>query len=194
MRPTSSRNGIACHRCHKLKIKCNGGKQLWWSSRLNRSRGSISPAAFGRQHLWIERPCKKCHAKNHQCTYPIRDRNLTVSESYLNRVLQELNELKQRVHLENGSNNGSKDLLSGPHNVPWNAHGNGAAYGRSVEDPTAEVFVSKLKELVCPIPQQSISSPSSSRTSLTVQDRPAAMLSDSSQSHNYVFLSFDRLG
>lgn len=193
MPPTGSRNGIACHRCHKLKIKCNGGKLLWWSSRLT-ALEEIRPLQHLGQHLWIERPCKKCHAKNHQCTYPIRDRNLTVSESYLNRILQELNELKQRVHLENGCNNGSKDLLSGPHNVPWNAHSNGAAYGRSVEDPTAEVFVSKLKELVCPISQQNISLPSSSTASSTMQDRPAAMLSDSSQSHNYVFLSFDRLG
>jgi hypothetical protein len=126
--------------------------------------------------------------KNYPCTYPIRDRNLTVSESYLNRLLQELNELNQRVDLSKcGSSTLSKDLTSRSTNLQSNLHSSASAYGQSVEDPTAEVFVSKLKELVSPILLQGFPESSSSTTSPTILDEP------SFQQHNYVLLSFDRL-
>ncbi|KAL4910880.1 fungal-specific transcription factor domain-containing protein [Aspergillus multicolor] len=61
--PTASsrtkRSYIACRRCHGLKVKCSGGV-----------------------------PCQRCRnaKKAVQCSYPLRERRVTVSASYLNQL------------------------------------------------------------------------------------------------------------
>ncbi|KAM0716500.1 hypothetical protein Q7P37_007945 [Cladosporium fusiforme] len=51
---SAKRRIIACERCHAKKIKCFGGS-----------------------------PCENCHSGNYQCTYPVRDKNVSVSEAYI---------------------------------------------------------------------------------------------------------------
>ncbi|KAL2866439.1 transcription factor domain-containing protein [Aspergillus lucknowensis] len=60
---------VACERCHSHKIKCSGGQ-----------------------------PCTKCRAVGcaDDCRYPARDRQVKVSESYLEQVLAENRRLKEQ--------------------------------------------------------------------------------------------------
>ncbi|KAK8169093.1 fungal-specific transcription factor domain-containing protein [Phyllosticta citrichinensis] len=56
------RSYVACHRCHSHKIKCSG-----------------------------EKPCRSCSKSNNSahCVYPVRDRKVVISESYLKKLEQE---------------------------------------------------------------------------------------------------------
>ncbi|KAL2853455.1 fungal-specific transcription factor domain-containing protein [Aspergillus pseudoustus] len=60
---------IACERCHSHKIKCSGGQ-----------------------------PCAKCRVVGcaAECRYPARDRQVKVSESYLEQILAENRRLKEQ--------------------------------------------------------------------------------------------------
>ncbi|KAK9639939.1 hypothetical protein V6Z98_001145 [Aspergillus fumigatus] len=66
------RKFIACHRCHAHKIKCSG-----------------------------EQPCAKCRmvGKSDECTYTRRDRQVKVSESYLESLISENRRLKEQSTL-----------------------------------------------------------------------------------------------
>ena len=67
----------ACKRCHARKIKCSGGK-----------------------------PCVGCQTTNQpqgSCVYPTRDRKVKVSQSYVQRILEENNYLRQKVSSLHGS-------------------------------------------------------------------------------------------
>ena len=61
------RRAVACERCNKQKIKCSG-----------------------------ELPCDKCEIAKRKdaCRYPVRDRNVTVPESYLEALESEVSTLK----------------------------------------------------------------------------------------------------
>ncbi|KAF2165085.1 hypothetical protein M409DRAFT_67379 [Zasmidium cellare ATCC 36951] len=63
------RRAIACERCHSQKIRCSG-----------------------------EQPCQGCEIakKPGSCRYPFRDRNVTIPESYLEKLESEIQELKAR--------------------------------------------------------------------------------------------------
>ncbi|KAL2817368.1 fungal-specific transcription factor domain-containing protein [Aspergillus granulosus] len=63
------RKVIACERCHSHKIKCSGGQ-----------------------------PCAKCRVVGcaDECRYPARDRQIKVSESYLEQILAENRRLKEQ--------------------------------------------------------------------------------------------------
>ncbi|KAF2083934.1 hypothetical protein K490DRAFT_9525, partial [Saccharata proteae CBS 121410] len=58
----------SCHRCHSHKIKCSG-----------------------------ETPCRSCRKSNNstQCVYPVRDRKVVISESYLKKLEEENTSLKR---------------------------------------------------------------------------------------------------
>jgi hypothetical protein len=60
-----------------------------------------------------------------------------------------------------------------------------------VDDPTPEVFVSKLRELVSPHLQSVSSGSMSGMASPIVSSPPKTKMPDSSQSYSYVFLSSD---
>ncbi|KAI1028283.1 hypothetical protein LB503_002780 [Fusarium chuoi] len=61
---------IACRNCHTRKIKCSGNK-----------------------------PCNNCSLAS-ECVYPTRDRQIRVNQSFLDRVLQENEELRAQIHPE----------------------------------------------------------------------------------------------
>ncbi|KAK7634322.1 fungal-specific transcription factor domain-containing protein, partial [Phyllosticta citricarpa] len=60
----------SCHRCHSHKIKCSG-----------------------------EKPCRSCSKSNNSahCVYPVRDRKVVISESYLKKLEQENAALKHKT-------------------------------------------------------------------------------------------------
>jgi hypothetical protein len=67
----------ACKRCHARKIKCSG-----------------------------DRPCTGCQATDHpqsSCVYPARDRKIKISQSYIQRLVEENNDLRQSVLSTHGS-------------------------------------------------------------------------------------------
>ncbi|KAJ5779234.1 transcriptional regulator family: Fungal Specific TF [Penicillium paradoxum] len=66
---TQRRKFVACQRCHSHKIKCSG-----------------------------DQPCTKCRAVGlpDECTYATRDRQVKVSENYLDQILAENQRLKER--------------------------------------------------------------------------------------------------
>ncbi|KAL3455952.1 fungal-specific transcription factor domain-containing protein [Aspergillus heterothallicus] len=122
MQPESSRSSTACYRCYKRKVKCSR-----------------------------EKPCRNCRLANRDCQYPVRERNVTISESYLR-------SLEARV-----AHTASTAEQSHPH--PPLTPVEGSLESRAeipaqcvgvqlsdplVEDPTSEVFVSGLKRLRSP--------------------------------------------
>ncbi|KAH8820214.1 hypothetical protein F5884DRAFT_744574 [Xylogone sp. PMI_703] len=176
-RPTGSRGGIACHRCHDLKIKCDGGNK------------SSLPHVI---REYMKKPCKKCRSKSHQCTYPVRDRNLTVSEFYLNSLRSELQELRQQV--SSSRHNGPSSMRSNePESsiISSNAPRDPITAGRTVEDPTAENFLCKLRELLSTHLPSNFPSSYTGRPPRTSHPRPSTSRSDSSQSYSYVGLRSD---
>ncbi|KAK8240198.1 putative C6 transcription factor [Phyllosticta capitalensis] len=64
------RSYVACHRCHSHKIKCSG-----------------------------EKPCRSCSKSNNSahCVYPVRDRKVVISESYLRKLETENASLKHKT-------------------------------------------------------------------------------------------------
>ncbi|QQK45581.1 Zn(2)-C6 fungal-type DNA-binding domain [Penicillium digitatum] len=68
-RESQRRKFVACQRCHSHKIKCSG-----------------------------DRPCSKCRTVGlaEECAYTIRDRQVKVSENYLDQILAENQRLKER--------------------------------------------------------------------------------------------------
>ncbi|KAG9809135.1 hypothetical protein KCU63_g21697, partial [Aureobasidium melanogenum] len=63
------RKTVACRRCHDQKTKCDG-----------------------------EKPCKNCLQADKPCDYPMRDRKVTVNESYIQQLLDENERLKRGVN------------------------------------------------------------------------------------------------
>lgn len=76
---------LACKRCHARKIRCSGDK-----------------------------PCAGCQATNQtqgSCVYPARDRKVKISQSYIQRLLEENNNLRLSV----SSIHGSPTTSASPH-------------------------------------------------------------------------------
>lgn len=128
--------GNSCHRCHHQKIKCSRGKF---------HLHSVSTASDKRT---IERPCWSCTLANRPCTYAVRDRQVTISESYLKNLEDAL--------AESGPSSGAKkrhvvDLGHAPQDDPVGRDTETTPVRRPldplVENSTVEVFVSKLKQI-----------------------------------------------
>ncbi|KAJ0419925.1 fungal-specific transcription factor domain-containing protein [Aspergillus carlsbadensis] len=126
MQPEIPRSGTACYRCYKRKVKCSR-----------------------------EKPCRNCRLANRDCQYPVRDRNVTVSESYLR-------SLEARAAQ---GRSGEQPPHPHPHPHPPLTPVEGSLESRVeipaqnigvqlsdplVEDPTSEVFVSGVKRLRSP--------------------------------------------
>ncbi|OOF99212.1 hypothetical protein ASPCADRAFT_163270 [Aspergillus carbonarius ITEM 5010] len=64
------KKSIACHRCHSHKVKCSGGQ-----------------------------PCSRCRRAGcgDECQYALRDRKLKVQESYIDELLSQNSQLKERL-------------------------------------------------------------------------------------------------
>jgi hypothetical protein len=133
----STYGGYACHRCHKQKVKC--------------SRGTAhAPAAW---HIsasnWriTERPCRTCALANQPCTYAVRDRKITIRESYLKNLEGGL--LSPRAFASTAKrtpfspiNDSEKEVAS-----KIGIDDNRRPFAATVENSTAELFVSKLKQI-----------------------------------------------
>ncbi|RDW78260.1 hypothetical protein BP5796_06112 [Coleophoma crateriformis] len=70
------RSCVACRRCHAQKVKCNG-----------------------------EQPCRNCRGSKTpvECVYPVRDRRVTISESYIRKLEAELSAAKRKASPEQSS-------------------------------------------------------------------------------------------
>ncbi|THW52527.1 hypothetical protein D6D21_00961 [Aureobasidium pullulans] len=77
------RKTVACRRCHDQKTKCDG-----------------------------EKPCKNCLQSDKTCEYPMRDRKVTVNESYIQQLLAENDRLKRNVN-DDESHNGITEDTNG---------------------------------------------------------------------------------
>lgn len=133
-------------------------------------------------HDPTEQPCRNCRARKNECSYPVRDRSLTVPESYLRRLETELRHFKDRTATTDaraGNGSGSR--------TPARAE-------RLVENSSAEQFVRKLRELYAVHPSsndQQVTSPGNA--SSTSQGPRSADLGESYPQHNYAPLQFDEL-
>lgn len=129
---TGKRKRAACHRCHQKKIRCSGGNLR----------------CFGLPDVnWhdSETPCESCLSVRCDCTYPVKDRNVTVSAAYLN-------SLRQRVSQPIANN--QPPTATSVHALPFTSHetaqlrrdipASGAAL---FDNSTTENFVSGLQKL-----------------------------------------------
>ncbi|OKL63836.1 hypothetical protein UA08_00772 [Talaromyces atroroseus] len=149
---SSGRSSSACHRCHKRKVRCSRANAYRWFQEL---------------------PCRSCRMANQRCTYPIRDRNITVSESFVRSL-----EARALAYAPDASPSSGHESLRGS-----------TAQGYQpplVEDSTSEAFLARLKQIrqqnagpVFPDLQDHDSSPSNPHTDY------------SSPSYDYVQLDFD---
>lgn len=98
-------------------------------------------------HSMTERPCRNCALANRPCTYAVRDRKVTVPESYLR-------SLECGVHNPRAiDNTANRPLLDSNPASEQRTTSNAAlagprlSYDPVVENSTAELFVSKLKQI-----------------------------------------------
>ncbi|KAJ5101590.1 hypothetical protein NUU61_003812 [Penicillium alfredii] len=120
MQPEAIRISTACYRCYKRKVKCSRGK----------SRDSTSSPASA------------------DIRYPVRDRNITISEGYLRSLEARAAHAGavERPHPALTPVEGGLELRA---EIPAQSVG-GHLSDPLVEDPTSEVFVSGLKRLRSP--------------------------------------------
>ncbi|KAL2867606.1 transcription factor domain-containing protein [Aspergillus lucknowensis] len=114
---TVTPRSTACYRCYKRKVKCSR-----------------------------EKPCRNCRLANRDCQYPVRDRNVTVSEAYL-RSLEA--RAVQTGRIEHPPLTPLEANLESRAEIPAQSVGVTLS-DPLVEDPTSEVFVSGLKSLRSP--------------------------------------------
>ncbi|KAL1859188.1 hypothetical protein Plec18170_002303 [Paecilomyces lecythidis] len=119
MQPEAIRISTACYRCYKRKVKCSR-----------------------------EKPCRNCRLANRDCQYPVRDRNVTISESYLH-------SLEARAALAGAVQHPHPVLTPVEGGLELRAQFPAQSVSRHlsdplVEDPTSEVFVSGIKRLGSP--------------------------------------------
>ncbi|KAL4783706.1 fungal-specific transcription factor domain-containing protein [Aspergillus varians] len=101
--------GSACHRCHRQKVKCSR-----------------------------ERPCQNCTLANQPCTYAVRNRKVTVPESYLRNLEAGILDPTALATETKRSFPPSQDAGAGISCHPLDP---------LVESSTAEYFVSTLRQL-----------------------------------------------
>ncbi|KAL3471078.1 fungal-specific transcription factor domain-containing protein [Aspergillus californicus] len=114
---SNTRGSTACYRCYKRKVKCSR-----------------------------EKPCRNCRLANHDCQYPVRDRNVTVTESYLRNLEARVAQSDAIVAIQHPP---LTPVEVPPPEIPSN-RGENAFSDPLVEDPTSEVFVSGLRRLQSP--------------------------------------------
>ncbi|KAM0549049.1 hypothetical protein ACHAPJ_009624 [Fusarium lateritium] len=92
----------------------------------------------------LERPCRNCALANRPCTYAVRDREVTISKTYLERLERGLARLDTPATASS-----STRQLSGnsPQEVTISAPSSRQAFDPVAENPDADVFVSRLKEI-----------------------------------------------
>ncbi|KAI0161791.1 hypothetical protein GGR52DRAFT_586018 [Hypoxylon sp. FL1284] len=148
--------GNFCHQCHRQKIKCSR-----------------------------EQPCRSCASAKRPCTYAVRDRQVTVSESYLKSLESAL--------AESGPSDVGKEY-------PDNALRDGLARDAEtacahrpldplVENSTVELFVSKLKQT--PKLKQSSGTLGSRTRSSFSHDGDVKRESTTSPMYEYFALNYD---
>ncbi|KAL3711793.1 hypothetical protein TMatcc_000485 [Talaromyces marneffei ATCC 18224] len=163
--------GNACHRCHRQKVKCSKGRN----------------------------PCRNCAFANASCTYATPDRKVTVRESYLNQLRKAAIGQKQVVSASGHLGLDPCDTVS---SQTERLHGGSPAKlahtsassssAPLVENSTAELFVSKLREI------QKSQSPSGSPSNSLLEgagppgDNNKPGLSKV-RAYEYIALSFDTL-
>ncbi|KAF2008429.1 hypothetical protein BU24DRAFT_497895 [Aaosphaeria arxii CBS 175.79] len=161
------RRPTACQRCHKRKVKCSGGV-----------------------------PCQNCQIAGTICTFPTRDRNVVVSEVYLQR-LQALAETNIVNHGSSTPLNLEADVTSrGPeHNgalgTPRSTLANREyrAEKLTLKHATAEAFVSGLQRLST---KDAESSPESTfQNDWTSRADSYSVGATEVSSYDYVSLNFD---
>ncbi|KAK2596107.1 hypothetical protein QQS21_006454 [Conoideocrella luteorostrata] len=112
------RSSSACYYCRKQKVKCSGGH-----------------------------PCSKCLASQKECFFPSKDAVLTVPESYLRKLENEIAQLRQSLSsAASESTTSAKDrdvVLQDKNAAAANAS------DRLLDDSTTEHFVGKLKSVYC---------------------------------------------
>lgn len=119
----------ACHYCRSQKTKCNGG-----TSR-------ISGLTIQSDMPRTEQPCTRCRASQRPCVYSHREKVLTVPESYLRGMENELSQLRRPIQ-EN------QRPLTQESSVPLsNGLEEQTIPDRLIENSTTEHFVRKLKNV-----------------------------------------------
>ncbi|CAI6089010.1 unnamed protein product [Clonostachys chloroleuca] len=148
--PPPGRSSTACHRCHKRKVKCTR-----------------------------ELPCRNCQLANQECTYPMRDRNVTVSERFIRNL--EARALSHSSQLPQATPSSEPESLRGtvsqglPPPLPL------------VEDSTSEVFLARLKQI-----RQNNTGPDFSQ--LTPSNPYTDDTSPAAAPYDFVQLKFDNSG
>ncbi|KAF4965348.1 hypothetical protein FSARC_6843 [Fusarium sarcochroum] len=90
-----------------------------------------------------QRPCRNCVLANRPCTYAVRDREVTISKTYLEKLERGLARINTRATASDSarqpSDNSPQGVTSGPSpRQPFDP---------VAENPDANVFVSRLKEI-----------------------------------------------
>lgn len=107
---------MACRRCHQKKIKCSGGDAV------------------------RNFPCRYCRSARAECVYPTRNRNVTVSESYLKALENAVTQLTVPA-----PSNGH--TTSPPSRPPALGRAPTSSKRRFVEETTGDAFVVRLRNL-----------------------------------------------
>jgi proline utilization trans-activator len=114
--PNRRSTTVACRRCNRKKVKCAGGDS------------------------WRNLPCSHCRSTGSECTYPTRERHVTVSESYLHALQATVAHANaQSTHKTAPTRPEALQLIAQPlENL---------SRSRFVENATADAFVSRLRKL-----------------------------------------------
>lgn len=94
-----------------------------------------------------ERPCRNCASANKACTYAVRDRKITVTESYLRNLEGGLLSPKTLEDAAKKNPNQTVEVSKNEnvHDSPIDE--SRPTYGSVVENYTADLFISKLKQI-----------------------------------------------
>lgn len=139
-------------------------------------------------------PCRTCALAGMSCSYPVRDRNLVVSENYLRSLQHQINAGNSHPAIQLDQHTPGQGPGSGLHDPVYHVDSSlGAHEQRStavpvLKDTTAEAFVSGLKRLGATDSAGSPPAPGPPNNIWKVQGSDGH--SDDSQ-HDYIPLDFD---
>lgn len=135
-----------------------------------------------------ETPCRNCSSAGTSCIYPVRDRNVFISENYLSNLQAQI-EADTQSRLSSTQHpsidNNQRPPVQGP---------DPGAYGKRytgvpvIKNATAEAFVSGLKKLRGTDPTGSPTVPAPFNNIWTISGSDAQ---DDDSQHDYVPLDFD---
>ncbi|TDZ30867.1 putative transcriptional regulatory protein [Colletotrichum spinosum] len=127
VRASQSRSRVACKTCHAQKLKCHGGT-----------------------------PCERCRERGRECVFPVKDKRLEVSSSYLQKLeeyrhLALQNDLvartKTAMTTAAAADEGQGDIFDFAARVTSSPGGVKVPKEEILEDCSAEHFVQRLKQL-----------------------------------------------